>query len=1033
MYVFGKLRLNRVLLGVAALVLSGCSVGSSSGGGSSAPVDNISGKVSQTSSSSLSKPTMFGKAMHSMQVSAFAESGCQMQARNITTSAIVSTTTSDSSGNYTFLGVNAGDTYKVIAICGSNTYSSVATAVNSDVTSISDSDRVQTNPRSSVIAAFIVDAILQAVESAVATVPAAAQDAVKAAILASLDSVIQTITASIDAAIDSGAMEEPDVTDASNVSAALKDATNSTATGTAVAAAPPPPASVTQAVEGAKTSSIALQACDTNYSGTATTCTQAMAGLMYNVLGFPVGIKTAGGAFTLAGGTCTKTTTISNISDPARDTLGEFFPNAKFITSGDDPEIPAGFCAVIPEIAAPDRNRGYENDGDDHGPVFTETGNLDGIAGDETGVLTALATSIMAGHTYNLASIDNLVFNSVSGAGINARLVNKRFTPGAGLGTTAYFYRSAGGVWTADSWVNNCQPGGFNSGGGTSPCDFWNLNFNFSGAAWSTAANNNALATAIGNGSNAGLGVFEKTFGGPVPAQNEIDSYIDQGRVHLNYNPSGSKEMQFITTAFPSWAAGANPCFDNDPSTACLDNSGNPIAPQKVDLTMGALDATEKVKPISTITGSNSGAYYMRPYWGMNGFSGLIGFVKASDGLIVRDEKMRDRALKIIFAASECGQNGLPVAGANCAVNDIFNVAIDWSGCGGGGGSNCPAYKALTGSPTKVTKTSLTLQIQSNYKTTNQMYCSGGGCWSQQLVGYGDWSNLQPYKFTVTVNGGARDSLTYANTGLASAAGEYNLAPYYDCSSSPCQPSGFVLIGSNGAPLIEDNGATVSMGYPGGTWSNVGNFTAAEINAAAGADFDPNTGGMQANIATAAANYSIATGPIRNPNFKCDGEPFFVDGNGNGILDCEVSGGYSQASASSGDISFSGDWEYQNWKQDPSLSGAQQTARAALPFRPRDNGYEFGDPVGTKKLLSTAFNGWFDGAHTLSSTTNLNALQVFALVYMFFSQGGESRYIDGIVSGYNEFIVEAPIFSDGGQVPAMNQAIGKSFTQFKTN
>jgi hypothetical protein len=212
---------------------------------------------------------------------------------------------------------------------------------------------------------------------------------------------------------------------------------------------------------------------------------------------------------------------------------------------------------------------------------------------------------------------------------------------------------------------------------------------------------------------------------------------------------------------------------------------------------------------------------------------------------------------------------------------------------------------------------------------------------------------------------------------------------------------------------------------------NVGVYTSAYVST--GNDFS-SAGGTQTMDQTN-KNYWVFEGPVRNPNFSCDAEPFFVDGNANGTLDCEVTAeGYSQASAASGDVSFSGDWEYQWYLMDGSLSDATRTARQASVLLPRDNAYAFGDPVGTKKLMSTAFNGWFDGKHTLTETTSLDALKVFALIYLFFEEGSDgNKHIEGLITGQSEFMVESPMFSGNGDVKSMNGSIGKGFLQYKTN
>ena len=133
-----------------------------SGGGGSSAVDNISGLVSESASSS----SISGKPIASQKVGTMSVSGCTVTAYNIDTNAVVATATTDASGKYTITGVSAGTTYKVVVECGSNSFSVVASAENSDPTQKDDNERVATNPRSTIIAAYIVKSIKEAVDEA---------------------------------------------------------------------------------------------------------------------------------------------------------------------------------------------------------------------------------------------------------------------------------------------------------------------------------------------------------------------------------------------------------------------------------------------------------------------------------------------------------------------------------------------------------------------------------------------------------------------------------------------------------------------------------------------------------------------------------------------------------------------------------------------------------------------------------------------------------------------------------------------------
>ncbi len=102
----------------------------------------------------------------------------------------------------------------------------------------------------------------------------------------------------------------------------------------------------------------------------------------------------------------------------------------------------------------------------------------------------------------------------------------------------------------------------------------------------------------------------------------------------------------------------------------------------------------------------------------------------------------------------------------------------------------------------------------------------------------------------------------------------------------------------------------------------------------------------------------------------------------------------------------------------------------------RDNGFVFGDPVGAKKLLTTAFNGWFDGTHTINAQTNLNALQVFGLVFLTFSrEGGLSFDTTGTTLPNGRFTIQMPSDAPGsdgsGKVIMINNLLGGGLLNLK--
>ena len=190
--------------------------------------------------------------------------------------------------------------------------------------------------------------------------------------------------------------------------------------------------------------------------------------------------------------------------------------------------------------------------------------------------------------------------------------------------------------------------------------------------------------------------------------------------------------------------------------------------------------------------------------------------------------------------------------------------------------------------------------------------------------------------------------------------------------------------------------------------------------------------GNGGTIATTTLRYHVHNGPVRNPNFSCEAEPYFVDGNGNGVLDCGTVNGVS--AAINGDKSFSYIGEYFWQVQDGQISTASNLIH-------RENAFVYGDPLGTKKLLSNAFNGWFDGTHSIDQNTSFNAIQVFALIFLFFEADSE-KHIGELCNGGvigstapdcgGTFVPVGP-FDSNFSIKNMNGTIGNAMSEFKTN
>ncbi len=1012
---------------MASLALTACGGGGGSNGGGSGggdaggAIDNISGLVSESAGSS----TIGGQRINN-KVGTMSVSGCTATAYDIDTNAVVATATTDASGKYIIEGVTAGSTYKVVVTCGSNSFSVVASAENSDPAEKDDDEFVPTNPRTTIIAAYIVKSIKEAVDEATDGLPAAAQDAVKNAILAALDNIVQTITETIEEAIESGAMEEPSLGTAKTVADGLKDANDAGAVDTTLGnASVSAPKSVDQAINGARQASKLKSACDSSLAGAdINKCRRAMAQFMYNALGFAVVLLNDGnGIFANTGaGDCAGSDTVNGGSD----TLDDMFPNGEYADPNDfDSGITDGLlCLIQPKLGRPNRNRGYKDGGgDDGGPIFAETADMDNDASADVGVITAIADSLYNGNTYNLKSMDRLVFDHSNGSGMNMRMVkmSREFNENGG----DPYIGNVMAAWNGTAWANMdtstaCQGG--------NPCwGPWDLieSFNFSDMTWASAQANGTLASAVNAASHVDFNVFYHQYAGPVPTQSQLDQSIDNERVHKDYNISGEKEFYVLTNAAPKFSNdGSNPCYDRDPGTPCVDDSDNPISAVRLNLTLGAEDA-EGFKPVTAIESNASGSAMLRPVWGYQGFTGVFELVNFQTGRLLQDELMRVRALKLVFDGSECGSNGLPAQGGSCDAGFVFNVEPDWSGCNGPG-DPCPGISAKSATPITVNGGD-PFNLRKDYLQTWIDLSGNGSGPHAGFVSAGTWDNPTIADVIVTVNGGSEDTFGAGNGNGDIDAGEHGVVINWNCpgANQPCVPDGFVLINNAGTPLVDD---TLCAGCSAlGDFQGLGAATRWPANVIEA--IAVNGGG---DISSNSVTYHVFTGPVRNPNFSCEAEPFFVDGNGNGRLDCGIVNGVS--SAINGDKSYSGEWEFRD-----ALNSSAIPAGTVL--RPRENAFVYGDPIGTKKLLSNAFNGWFDGQHTIDQNTSFDSIQVFALIFLFFEADSEKHMeelcnggaIGGTTASCDGSFVPVGPFDANFSLKNMNGTIGGAIVDFKTN
>ncbi len=1005
-------------LGSVAIFLGGCSSGSDGDSGSvSALGPNIYGQVSQSVTLAVpgavlqrTQPSaMFAyKPGKTNKLAEFAVNGCALSALDLLSNAELANTTSGTDGTYTLRGLEAGKTYKVIANCGANEkYTSV---VKADTSEIADKDPEVTSPVSTIVAAKIIQAVLTAVDSLGLTGDSAT--AVKAAIVANMDSIISILKSTIETAIQSGAMQPPSVAEAAIIAGGLQTTTTAAqanSSTTAYEIAKPIPATVEQSVEGAKSQVTAFADCESTIAGkSAITCTRAIAKLVYSGLNFPVLLNmTTGGAFEaeLAAG-----------CDNNNTGLVALFPAGTF--ASDDFHGISNFCLIQPTLSKSNRNRGDERGGDDGGMAFAED-----MTGGKDGVLTALGQSLFSKAQYRLANIDQIMFsyNSTADAGMNARLFHVSRPNGATgeLTNSAFHYKNDAGAWTAvpnipwgDSSLSYCAVSGCNILPGYATDRHLSFPFMAGAVQWAPSELSStlgigrtqisALVTAVGAGSNAGA--TNLIYGGPVPSMPQIDSFVNE-QTHVENNPTGNRKVFAIYSEDirRGSSSGANPCFDLTSSEPCLGTSGTPYPVVRVNVGLGTtISVDQPTRRIDTVTQSATGAYLMRPFFDRSGFTGIVGFTRVSDGRMLMDELNQERAIKIALFQDDCPTQAILGMSPSCPAGTMINVKLSWN-CGEGG-SNCPSYNVLSYTPISSSGApAFGTMITTNYKTTG-VYL-GSATQPLNVMSSGDFAYMTPLQVIIGVGDTGNDGLTESNAG-----GHYIVPRYVNCPAN-CTVENFYLVNENGEvrTTTQDSDGTASStpvcGIVSGSVNcNVANAVVYTLDQLNDVYFTYGNG----NFSEVASNKQIHNGPYVNPSFRCDKEPYFIDGNNNQQLDCDPSNP-TNTIASSNDISFSSSHEYTRWYSMPGNNNPLRTAA----LQGRDNGYVFGDPAGAKKLLTTAFNGWFDGAHTIAADTNLNALQVFGLVFLTFSrEGGLNIEKTGTGLAAGSFILQMPSDSE---------------------
>lgn len=943
------------------------------------------------------------------QVGASGVAGCSVSAYDFESGTFAGTATSDSSGKYIIkYGISSNTIYRIFADCGGlGKFAALARTSYSNPDLVLEEDLIQTTPRSSLIAAYVLRTILYSIESEGGS---AISTSAKNAILTAFESILVSVTLAYDEARDQNLISDPNTFTASDISAGLVDVESSSDVDMILnAESIEAPAIIEQALDGGILTAEAYKDCDSSTAGNSLViCTRTIAKLLFNQFNFPILIKLNGVFGTVS-------------CDEA--SLGEFFKNSEYSTLG----VPSGYCRITSKTEAIDRNQGFNNFKNKNTNYLAETGNLDGVSGDEEGIISNIAYALYNNYEYDLGSLDKFVFHRENDAGLNARLlsISTSFSPGPYALTVRYL--SEFGFWSNDHWINTC-------GSGASTCDIKTVEEGFYGSKWgdwSSATSQSILAETLSQGSNLGLGIFAKFFENTVPSYNQLKDQIFSEKAHGNVNISGDKEFYVLTESdYLQTESGINPCFDSNINTACISSDANPIYPLLVNLAFGSASTTgdfKKFSPIANIEKSPDGGFYLKPLFNKEEFSGVFALIRTSDGKILRDDFLRQRAVKIVLSIDECDSIGADIIPSGCSVGDLYNVVADWDSCS----SECP--KISLANDGVIVTTGFSLMVRSYNKTEYKIFCTSGDCNGYEVVVSGNIGEKLPFKFSATALSGD-DSFTLLGSGIASA-GEYYLVQFRSCSGILCSADGFIFISNDGVPY-EDSDSTLGA-ISWGSYSNVGKYSQGYIESLA-SDWDFITLGTQSFTDLTRYN-SVSMGPIINKNHVCSSEPYYIDTNGSGSIDCAANsyniGGvtYSVNTASGGDISFSSFAEYEAWVNDQTISESTQMGRASLVLKTNQNIYTYSNPLKMQNIMTIAYNQIGDDKNLVTKKTKFDALKAFGFInYVLLKEGDLGFQIPNYSTSTNENF--SIINLKGiGKTSGFNHYLGKSFKQFKTN
>jgi hypothetical protein len=436
-----------------------------------------------------------------------------------------------------------------------------------------------------------------------------------------------------------------------------------------------------------------------------------------------------------------------------------------------------------------------------------------------------------------------------------------------------------------------------------------------------------------------------------------------------------------------------------------------------------------------------------------------------------------------------CSTSGFTSGPISAAVNYTATLR----GTASTGGSYLDAINFPNGSGGSVPFNAGVVSVASNQQ-------NNGGYNPPSYIGINNCSNsgCQQLPFVVTVDGsGDITAACLAGVGscpTAPSGGKYFMATQQNCNGSgPCTVTGIYLVDSTGAVYTGTHpaGTDQTWSSPPSTCLNSGNNpnqgnttnncshgnwqSTNEPNAVRYGDALAVSGGPSGNYLTSLGNLfpldstvspamgtfdeaalwiQTFTGPVPNPAYDCTLAGFYKASSNSGI---QTNGTNSFGKPVCTTPVYDSPYDVVQYLESQSSNGSDTNAwnSAAGQIQANQNQYQYGDPIGVTSLLNTAFGSWFDGSHSLTTSTNLNAFQSFALIYLLLSGNNNGAHISGILPNagngnpQDSFEIDmTPGFGNGnmnsmtakcgsglvgpscGQVQAINTMIGNAIAGF---